>query len=441
MRPIRRVIACLAACAALFTVSTTAFAAEFESLLAERLSENVSYRQAALSLRQAELRVAQLDEFFVPYASIGFADATRPQNGITYVGGEGGGLQNFQIQPAVRFENVLGASISLGLPMTVRPSPGEEQDAFSVGDPTLSVSRRIFEETEASLLSARAALVRARDAERGAYADARIQLVSEVFEARLALRTLVDTRTRLENAKKLLAVSRDETAARNLTRQILSAERAVVQAERSLRSIDSRVVSNADALHAEVIARFDDWTRSLPTAEAKPDSSATIEAQRLSLAAAEARKSVSFLPYVPNPTLSANLSYDRDQNRLDWRLGLQFSVTILDRGERAVASLERRENATIERLRLDAALESLDRSVTTAWEDLTILELDREIHRIDLEAQRETTKTTQELFGHGFVTNEALTASELALSAAELQLERTENNYRIQQLRVLRFFD
>lgn len=434
MRPIRRVFA--GACAAFFAVATPAFAAEFDSLLAERLSESISYRQAALSLRQAELRVAQLDEFYVPYASIGVG-----QTGIVYLGGEDGGLQSFQIQPAVRFENVLGASISLGLPMTVRPSPVGDQDSFSVGDPTLTLSRRIFEETDASLLSARAALVRARDSERGAYADARVQLVSEVFEARMALQTLVDTRTRLEDAKTLLSVSRDETAERNLTRQILQAERAVVQAERSLRSIDSRVVSNADVLHADVIARFDDWTRRLPTAETKPDSSATIDAQRLALAAAEARGALSFLPYVPNPTLTANLSYDREENRFDWRLGLQFSVTVFDRGERAVLSLERRENATIERLRLDAAFESFDRSVRTAWEDLTMLELDRQIHRIDLEAQRETTETTRELYGHGFVTNEALTASELALSAARLQLERTENNYRVQQLRVLRFFE
>ncbi len=419
------------------TAVPAVFALSWDELYAERLQEDLAYRQAALGLRQAELRVAQYDEFYVPYLSIG----TPGQTAIRYVGGEDGGLQPFTLQPSLSFTNVFGASVALGLPVTVVPSPAEGQDSVSIGDPGLTVSRRIFEETTPNVLGARAALVRAQDAERGAREDLRIGLVNEVFEARAAAQTLSSTQQQLENARRIRDASRDETAERDLERSILQAERAVIQAERALRNIDERIIGQADALYADILDRFDEWITDLPEPDTIPPTTADIEAQRLAVAAADARRAFAFLPYIPNPSLSATVSWDRDESELNWSIGLQFSVTLVDRGERAVAALERREGAEIERLRLDAAVEAFDRNVRTAWEELTLLELDSRIRALDLEDQIEATERTRDLFAAGFATEESLVSAELALSSAELTAERAEHSYRVQQLRVRRLFE
>ncbi len=427
----------IAAALLVWAAGPSLLALSWDDLLGERLEENLAYRQAALQLRQAELRVAQYDDFYVPYLSVG----TPGQTSILYVGGEGGGLQPFGLQPSLTFSNVFGTSVALGLPITVAPSPDEGQDALTVGDPGLTVSRRIFEETNAALLSARAALVRARDAATTAHADVRIGLVNEVFEARAAVQTLSDTRQRLENARRMRDGSRDETAERDLERGILQAERAVIQAERALRNIDERIIGQADALYADILDRFDEWIADLPEPDTIPRTTAGIEAQQMTVAAAEARRAFAFLPYVPNPSLSASVSWDRDESELNWSIGLQFSVTLVDRGERAVAALERREGAEIERLRLDAAVEAFDRNVRAAWEELELLAIDSRIRALDLEDQTETTERTRELYAAGFATEESLVSAELALSSAELAAGRAEHDYRVQQLRVMRLFE
>ncbi len=421
------------------TIGSTApvLAISWDELLDERLNESVSYRQAALQRRQAELRVAQLDQFYVPYVSIG----TPGQTSIRYVGGEGGGFQPFNLVPSVSFTNVLGADISLGLPITVRPEPADQQDTLTIGDPTLTVSRRLFEETDAAALNARAALIRARDAEASAYADVRVGLVTEVFEARSGAQTLANTRTQLDIARRLREASRDETAVRGLTRSILQAERAVIQAERALRPIDARVAANADALYDEILDRFDEWIAALPDRETTPEASPAIRAQQLTVAAADARRARSFLPYIPNPTFDASVTYDRDENEIGWSIGLRFSVPIVDRGERAFAALERRETAEIEAIRLDSAVDAFDRTVRSAWEELELLEIDTRIRQLDLEAQQESAERARALYEQGFATEETLISEELALSGARLQLERAMNSYRAQQLRVLRFFE
>ncbi|TVQ26854.1 MAG: hypothetical protein EA382_04765 [Spirochaetaceae bacterium] len=408
----------------------------WDELLDQRVSESVAYRQSVLARRQSEQRLAQYDRFHLPYVSIGTGTA-----GIRYVGGEDGGLQTFGLQPSVSLTNVFGATVGVGLPLTVRPDPPDGQDGFTVGDPTLTVSRRIFEEPAATVLGVRAALLRAQDAEAAAVADIRIVLVSEIFDARSSARTLEDARTRLSNARSVQAASRDATAARDLERSVLQLERSVIQAERALRALDSRVVDHAESLYAEVDRRFSEWLAALPADTVIPETTRGVQAQELTLAAAEARSRLSFLPYLPNPTLSASLTWDRDDGSVDWSLGLQVSVPLLDRGERALASFERRESARIERLRLEQARDSLGRTLTNAWEDLDLLSIDLRIAELDLEVQEESAARTRDLYDRGFATEPALVSAELGLSAARLQVERLSDSYRLAQLRIARYFE
>ena len=195
-----------------------------------------------------------------------------------------------------------------------------------------------------------------------------------------------------------------------------------------------------DTLYEEIGERFDLWVDGLPAPNTIPQTSAAINAQELDPAAAEARRARFFLPFVPNPTFSATLEYDWVKSEFYWTMSLQLSISILDRGERALSTLQRLETAEIARLQLESARESWNNTVRNAWEELALLDLDLQIQRLDLESQKEAAARNRSLFDGGFVTEERLISSELALSSAELQVARTANDYRIQKLRVNQYF-
>jgi hypothetical protein len=409
-------------------------ASSLDELIAERLARSVPYRQAVLQHRVAQQALQRLERFYVPYVTLGVSPP-----GSTYLFSSEG-LSPLAFRPSVLFSNVLGAEIEAGFPVTLALGSSDEADAVTLGNPTLSVTRRLFEESDVQKLNARAALIRARDAEQSAYADTRMQLVSEVFDAWISRRSLDDTLRRLEVAERVRAASRDATAARSLDRAILLARRSLIQAERTSRTTDPRIVEDLSRLYEEIGARFDLWVADLPGAPAVPRSSAAIAATELDLVAAQARRARAFLPFVPNPTLSAALGYDTEAGRVFWGASLQISVPIIDRGERAVAALGRREAAEIERLRLESARASWETTVRGAWDELALLEIDLQVAKLDLEAQQEVTMRTRSLFEGGFVDEEALITSELALSGLELQVAEGLNDYRLQQLRLAQYF-
>jgi outer membrane protein TolC len=427
----RRFMVALAAVSVLSVPAASALS--WDELLAERLQNNITYRQAVLQRQVAEQVLAQSERFYLPYVNVGVGPS-GPPGSIVY----NGDFYPISVRPSVAFTQVLGAEIAFELPITVDPSPSGQ--TASVGNPSLSVTRRMFEESDAELLGARADMIRSREAELSASADVRAQLASEVLDAWISLQTLEDARRRLELAERLRTASRDETVNRDLERSLLQAERSLIQAERALRTIDPRIIEHANVLYEEVGDRFALWIAGLPEPNTIPTTSAAIDAQELDLAAAEARRRRSFLPYVPNPTFSATLGYDRDGGEWYWALSLQFSIAVVDRGERALSALQRRESAEIERLRLESARDSFQNAVRNAWEELTLIDLDLQILRLDLESQQEAAAKTRSLFESGFATEETLITSELALSGAELQVARAENDYRMQQLRVSRYF-
>ncbi|MCX7030325.1 MAG: TolC family protein [Spirochaetes bacterium] len=403
-------------------------AADWDASYAARLEENLAYRQALTQLRQAELKAAQEERPYLPYLGVG----TSGQFGVSILDGE---LQASVITTELRFENLLGADLTFAVPLSF----GGASPA-GLGNPSVTLSRRIFEETQSSLLKARAALIRARASMEKAASDVRLGLVTDILDAYRSVRVVESHRRNLAVLERLREVTRSETDARAVERRILQARRAILQADAALQAMDAEVRANVEALYPEAQERIRTWVRSMPPKGSPAPSSAELEAQRLELEAAERERALAFLPYVPNPTLSASLTYDPDERKLGWRFSVLFSTDVIDRGERATAAFLRREGPAIERMTLESAKKSLERSVASAWTALEVLDVDRQIQALDVEDVRETAKRWQALFSRGFVSEEDLAMVEIDLAVEELDAVEIEHEYVKQQLKLLRYY-
>lgn len=409
------------------------FAADWETLLASRLESSPAYRRAVVSLRKAELAEAQFTEAFIPEVS--FSAAGSRQGAVVLQDGE---LQPVSLRGTVSFSGLLGADLTLSLPMTFGPEePGAASAAL--GNPSLSVTRRLFPETGVGRLTARSALLRAQEAVARAEADIFIGLVEEILSARRAVLLLENYRSNAAVRERLETVTVNLASRRDVQRALLQAQRSLLQAEASLRTVPAEILGNLETLYDEVLAGSGTWFRNFPAERSVPVTSAETEALALELEAAELQRSRWFLPYLPNPTVSAGLEWDTEENRLSWSLSFQLSVTVLDKGERAGSAFERRENAEIRRLTLETERVSMIEEARRAWDRLELLELDRRIAELDREDRRDALERQRALAEAGFATAEDLVLAEVNHTSAELTLLQTEHDHLLQRLRIMRF--
>jgi outer membrane protein TolC len=244
-------------------------------------------------------------------------------------------------------------------------------------------------------------------------------------------------RRNLATLERIRTVTRSETDAREVERRILQARRAILLADAALEAIDAGVRAEAEALYPRVREMVEGWVRALPRKGVPPPESAEIAALRLELAAAERERSLWFLPYLPNPTVSASLGYDLDEPGLTWQVALFFSTDLVDRGERAAAASTRREAPELARLGLESAERSRQRAVASAWNALEVLDLDRRIQALDVEDAREIAAQWRELFARGFITEEDVVMAEIDLAVAELDAVEIEHDILRKQLELL----
>ena len=409
-------------------------AADWESLSTARLAGDSAYLRARSQLRQAELALAQHGRAYLPYLALRSASPTSPGT-TSSIKVTDGALQSSALAAELRFENLFGAEIAFTAPFVFG---GSSPPGF--GNPSITVSRAIVEESAADLLRARADQLRAAASVEEAAADVRIGLVSDVLDAWRSARVVASHRKNLATLERLRDVTRSESDAREVERRILQARRAILVAEAALEAIDPEVRAEAEALYPEVRELVEGWIRALPPQGARPSESAEVAAERLELAAAERERSLWFLPWLPNPTLSASLGYDLDKPGLTWQVSLLFSTDLLDRGERAAEASARREAPELARIGLASAERSRERAATSAWNALEVLDIDRRLQALDIEDAREIAEQWRELFARGFVTEEDVVMVETDLAVEELDAVRIEHDALKKQLELLQLF-
>lgn len=398
----------------------------WEEVFAARRDSSLAWRQARLSLRAAEL---DLDRFLKPYLpslSVGTAAGTA-------AGVEDGGFTGATVKAALTCSGLFGADLSLAVPVKAAPSGG-----IGLGDPTLSLTRRLFVEDDADRLQAEAALLRARAALRDAENAARLQLMTDILNAVYYRRLLEANRGDLAVLERVKTATVKAASLREVERRILQAGKAILSASHALAALDAAVRDRADALYEELLVLAASWTAAVP--ETDPVDSAAIRAQELECAAAEKRRAFPILPYLPNPSLTAGLSYDVDGAAFHWGLTLQFSAVVLDKGERELAALRRLENADLERIRLDAAKKSLGDTVRQARGSLAVLELDRRIQDLDIADAKDNAARLKALYEGGYISEEDLVVGRIDLSIEELDALKIDNDVLIQKMKLVQAF-
>jgi hypothetical protein len=400
----------------------------WEVLFNRRLESNLSYREAEMQLVQAQQRANANQNFFIPQVTLG----TSGQSGVSMRNGQ---LLPVAFMSEVRFSGILGADLVLSLPVTISPDTGTQ-----LGDPSAVLSRRLFVEPQVTDLETRATLLRAEDSLIQNREDIKIALLEEILSAYYSLSLLEANRQNLSVLQRLIEVTPADPARREIERRILQARRSILRAESSLGNLDPVIRENIDLLYEQVRLLGEEWRTSLPMRGTIPGITQAILARELELQAAVQKKNFWFLPYLPNPNFSAGIYYNQNQGNLDWMVGMQFSLTILDRGERDLQAYQRRETATLAQIRLDAAHKSQEQSVRTAWDNLDILALDRALKALDVADEEDNVVLQRALVDRGFATQESLVTAEIDLSVEHLELLKIEHDLLVQELRLLRFF-
>ncbi|MGI6476175.1 MAG: hypothetical protein ACOX1K_00320 [Defluviitoga tunisiensis] len=107
------------------------FGISFEELYRQNLNKSSTYVQAEMNLKNAELEMKQIDQFFVPYLQISLntilkAEITTPEvtkKSETEVGGfifnSSGNMIGYSFSLNTNFAEVFGTSIGLSFPFKI----------------------------------------------------------------------------------------------------------------------------------------------------------------------------------------------------------------------------------------------------------------------------------------------------------------------------------
>ena len=450
----------------------------FSALLEKRLNESVGYRQAVLDRKNAELNLHRLEGWAIPYINVGIGSIGGTAGG-TSAGGSAGstiritdeGLQPLGIQPEIAWSNLLGTDVSISVPVRF--------DDGNVGPLRVSASRNLFAEEDTKILRARAALIRAMGTEQQEQHRIESDLLGEVFSAYRSKHTLELSEKKLSILERELEAAKDPENRRSLEQNILRAQRDILQAREETRFIDRRIVNNVSELYTQALThagrRLEDKSAGAETGASTgtgisagdslsssagvssdapetlsgnasefpplPAGSAAVWAQEYTLAAAELDRNRRLLAYLPNPRIGFGLSYDFYEEQLRWDVTLQLSVTLLDRGERAMEAFRRSEQPEIERIRLRQARETLEENFRRAHTALELLEYDRRLQEYSLQDSFEEERYNERLYAAGFITEEAYSRAFINRAEAELRMEQIRHNIILRRLELLSIYE
>jgi len=413
-------------------IAPGAAADEWDDFLAGRLGDSASYRQARIKYEEARLGRDKLAKPYLPTLTIG----TSGQSGLSI---QDGAFAGATIAPRLTFAELFGAELSVQTPVLLAKT-GEP----SLGNPAVSVTRKLFVESGADRDAAEAAYISAKASLRDAESAVRLQLVTEVLNA-VYYGSLLEA-----NARNLAVLERgrmatpddavSEAALRASEKQILQATKSILSARASLAALDPQVKEAAERLYPVVKKRGEEWIAVIPAVDAPLPESQAIAAIERRLAAARSRAALWMLPYLPNPSLTGQVGYDLAKEELTWGLSLQFSFTVLDKGERALSALQRRENAELERIAVQAAKKNLADGIRQARERLELLALDARIKALELADAQETAALRQVQYERGFATAEQLESGRIDLATKELEAMSVEHDTLIQKLRLAQYY-
>jgi len=414
--------------ALIFALAVCAGAAAkgWDDVYAARLNASAAWLESKLSLKTAELAYGQYLKPLAPTISLATGTSTAFSIGSA-------GFTAGSIIPSITLENLYGADLALKAPLVPNGSGG-----IGLGDPSLSLTRKLFVETEADRMDAEAAVLSARAAIRSIETTLRATLAADVLNARYYRDLLEADNGNLKVLEKVRTATVDTTELRALDRKILAMRKSILVAKGSLADLDDEVKANADVLYGDLLRLQAEWTAG--TENQAPGDSIAIRALELSLQAAEKRFAFSLLPYLPNPSLTASLYYDVSAASVAWGLSMSLSFDALDKGQHDLSALKRREYPRIIGIKLSDARSSLADNIRRTNDKLMSLELDKKIKELDILDAQDVLRIVEELYRGGFTTEENLVTRRIDLSVEQLLAQKIDYDVMIQKLNLASYY-
>ena len=408
-------------------VCAGAAAEGWDSFYTARLNASAAWLESKLALRTAELAYDQYLKPLVPTVSLTTGTSTVLSVGST-------GVTAGTLIPSITLENLFGADLSLKAPLKASGSGG-----IGLGDPSLSLTRKLFVETDADRMDAEAAVLTARASVQNIENSLRVALATDILNA-IYYRHLLDANNdNLKVLEKVRAATVDKTELRAIERKVLATRKSILVASASLADLDEGIKANAEPLYSDILRLQAAWTAGTGTQPARD--SISVQALELSLDAARKREAFSLLPYLPNPSLTASLSYDLDTSSIAWGLSISLSYDAIDKGQHALSALKRREYPRILGIKLSDARASLADNIRKTNDRLASLELDRKIKELDIADAEDVARIVEELFRGGFTTEENLLTRRIDLSVEQLLAQRIEFDIVVQRLNLISYYE
>lgn len=399
----------------------------WDELYASRLDASASYKEAVIDVKSAILSLEQYTKPYIPTISLS-TSATSPIK-IDSTGFTGGSLVS-----SLGFEQVLGTDIALNVPIKMASN-----GSLNLDDPNVSISRKLFTEGKADRLDAEAALLNAKALLKTVEDSVEITLANEILNEKYYNSLLEASRKNLEVLEKVKKATTDTTTLRELERRILEAQKSILTATKALEKIPAEVKENLGFLLTNLMSLQGEWVKGIESSV--PETSLSIEALVLSLQAAEKRQAFGLLSYLPNPSITAEISYDTSARSLDWALSFSLSYDVADKGKRSLEALKRKEYPEIYRAKLAEAKKSLSEGVRTIQSSIESLELDLKIQRLDVEDAQDELTIMQALYEGGFTSEENLVIVQIDLSVERLEAEKIEYDILMQKLNLAKYFE
>lgn len=399
----------------------------WDELYASRLDASASYKEAVIGVKSAILSLEQYTKPYIPTISLS-TSATSPIK-IDSTGFAGGSLVS-----SLGFEQVLGTDIALNVPIKMASN-----GSLNLDDPNVSISRKLFTEGKADRLDAEAALLNAKALLKSVEDSVEITLANEILNEKYYNSLLEASRKNLEVLEKVKKATTDTTTLRELERRILEAQKSILTATKALEKIPAEVKENLGFLLTNLMSLQGEWVKGIESSV--PETSLSIEALVLSLQAAEKRQAFGLLSYLPNPSITAEISYDTSARSLDWALSFSLSYDVADKGKRSLEALKRKEYPEIYRAKLAEAKKSLSEGVRTIQSSIESLELDLKIQRLDIEDAQDELTIMQALYEGGFTSEENLVIAQIDLSVERLEAEKIEYDILMQKLNLAKYFE
>ena len=399
----------------------------WDELYASRLDASASYKEAVIDVKSTILSLEQYTKPYIPTISLS-TSATSPIK-IDSTGFTGGSLVS-----SLGFEQVLGTDIALNVPIKMASN-----GSLNLDDPNVSISRKLFTEGKADRLDAEAALLNAKALLKTVEDSVEITLANEILNEKYYNSLLEASRKNLEVLEKVKKATTDTTTLRELERRILEAQKSILTATKALEKIPAEVKENLGFLLTNLMSLQGEWVKGIESSV--PETSLSIEALVLSLQAAEKRQAFGLLSYLPNPSITAEISYDTSARSLDWALSFSLSYDVADKGKRSLEALKRKEYPEIYRAKLAEAKKSLSEGVRTIQSSIESLELDLKIQRLDIEDAQDELTIMQALYEGGFTSEENLVIVQIDLSVERLEAEKIEYDILMQKLNLAKYFE